>query len=134
MTAPQDPFAAPGDDDRPSGGAPGYGQQPSGQQPGYGQQPQYGQQPAYSEQPAYGQPAYGYAPARSGTSGLAIGAFVAAFFCAPAGIIMGFIARNQIKTSGQGGNGLALAAIIIGIVSIVLGVLVVGAGFSSTSP
>lgn len=127
MTTPQDPFASGGDDRPGDSSQPGFGQPPYGQQPGYGQQP-------------YGQPAYGgggYAAPRSGTNGLAIGALIAAFFCAPAGIIMGVIARNQVKQSGQGGSGLALAGIIIGIVSIVFGVLIFGAALTtgvSTGP
>ncbi|NQX29573.1 DUF4190 domain-containing protein [Microbacteriaceae bacterium VKM Ac-2854] len=38
-------------------------------------------------------------------------------------IVLGFIGLNQVKTTGERGRGLALAAIIIGIVSIVLGIL-----------
>jgi hypothetical protein len=39
------------------------------------------------------------------------------------GVIFGFVALNQIKQSGEGGRGMALAGIIIGGVAIVLGVL-----------
>jgi hypothetical protein len=107
-------------------GQQGYGQQPAyGQptgQPGYGQQPygqqQYGQQP-YGQQP-YGQPAYGqqpgYAPqayARP-TNTMAILALVMAFVFAPAGLILGIVARRQIKQTGEEGDGLALAGIIVG--------------------
>jgi hypothetical protein len=107
-------------------GQQGYGQQPAyGQptgQPGYGQQPygqqQYGQQP-YGQQP-YGQPAYGqqpgYAPqayARP-TNTMAILALVMAFVFAPAGLILGIVARRQIKQTGEEGEGLALAGIIVG--------------------
>jgi hypothetical protein len=99
----------------------GYGQQPAyGQptgQPGYGQQP-YGQQ-QYGQQP-YGQPAYGqqpgYAPqayARP-TNTMAILALVMAFVFAPAGLILGIVARRQIKQTGEEGEGLALAGIIVG--------------------
>jgi uncharacterized membrane protein len=41
------------------------------------------------------------------------------------GIVLGFVAKNQIKESGgtQGGDGLATAGIVIGFVSILLGIL-----------
>jgi hypothetical protein len=104
----------------------GSGQQGSGQQ-GYGQQPAYGQptgQPGYGQQPygqqPYGQPAYGqqpgYAPqayARP-TNTMAILALVMAFVFAPAGLILGIVARRQIKQTGEEGEGLALAGIIVG--------------------
>jgi hypothetical protein len=102
-------------------GQQGYGQQGYGQQPAYGQptgQPGYGQQP-YGQQP-YGQPAYGqqpgYAPqayARP-TNTMAILALVMAFVFAPAGLILGIVARRQIKQTGEEGEGLALAGIIVG--------------------
>ena len=100
---------------------PGYGQQGYGQPPaqsGYGQQP-YGQQ-SYGQQP-YGQPGYGqpvgYAPPPQygrPTNTLAILALVMAFVFAPAGLILGIIARKQIARTGEDGAGLALAGIIIG--------------------
>jgi hypothetical protein len=58
------------------------------------------------------------APARTNT--LAIIALIAAFVFAPAGIICGFIARNQIKETKEQGDGLALAAILIGAVVILI--------------
>jgi hypothetical protein len=54
--------------------------------------------------------------ASSGTNTLAIIALIAAFVFAPAGIICGFIARSQIKVTKEQGDGMALAAIIIGAV------------------
>ena len=102
----------------------GYGQQPY-PQPAYGQPQGYGQQPGYG-QPSYGQPAYGqgtpgYGPpvgylpqyARP-TNTMAILALVMAFVFAPAGLILGIIARKQIRQTGEQGDGLALAGIIVG--------------------
>ncbi|MFZ2964900.1 MAG: DUF4190 domain-containing protein [Rhodoglobus sp.] len=63
------------------------------------------------------------APAAAPTNVLAIISLIAAFVIAPVGIILGFIAQNQIKTSGEGGAGLAKAGIILGIVFTVLYVL-----------
>lgn len=124
MTGPQDPFAAPDPENPPpSGGVPpGY--------PPYGQQP-FGQQPA-GQQP-FGQPPY---PQSSGTSPLAIGALISAFLCSPLGILLGFVAKSQINKTGQSGNGLATAAIVIGVVSMLLGVLLFASGMSNleTSP
>ena len=114
---------------QPGQGQPAYGQpaaQPYGQ-PGYGQQQGYGQaaygQPAYGQppygQPPYGQPGYGPPPgylppyARP-TNTMAILALVMAFVFAPVGLILGFVARRQIRETGEQGDGLALAGIIVG--------------------
>lgn len=106
----------------------GYGKQPHGQpaysqpapQPGYGQPP-YGP-PAYGP-PAYGQqmpgygPPVGYAPPPQfgrPTNTMAILALVMAFVFAPAGLVLGIMARKQIARTGEDGDGLALAGIIVG--------------------
>jgi peptidyl-prolyl cis-trans isomerase B (cyclophilin B) len=57
-------------------------------------------------------------PQSTQTNGLAIAALITSFFVSILGIILGFVALNQIKTSGEQGRGLALAGIIIGFVSI----------------
>jgi hypothetical protein len=62
-------------------------------------------------------------PGQQGTNTLAIVGLVASFFCGLAGIIMGVIARGQIKARGQKGDGLAIAAIVIGALNILFGVL-----------
>ena len=111
-----------------------YGQQAYGQQPydpanPYGQQA-YGQPyPAagydQSQYGAYPQPGYpqqqqpypGYAqpnPASRGTNTMAILALVFGIIVAPLGLVFGFVARSQIKKTGEDGDGLALAGIIIG--------------------
>jgi hypothetical protein len=123
-------------------GPPPYGQQPYdpnayGQPPydpnAYGQQPYdpnaYGQQPypaagPYEQDPygAYPQPGYqqpypGYGqpyPASRGTNTMAILALVFGILVAPLGLVFGFVARSQIKKTGEDGDGLALAGIIIG--------------------
>lgn len=116
-------------------GQPGqsYGQQPYGQ-PAYGQQsygqPAYGQQQAYGS-PGYGQPPYGQAPYGQAAPGygppvgyvpqyarptntMAILSLVMAFIFAPAGLVLGIVARKQIARTGEEGDGLALAGIIVG--------------------
>jgi hypothetical protein len=68
--------------------------------------------------------AYTYGgPARTNT--LAVVSLVAAFVFWPAGIICGFIARSQIRTTGEAGDGMALAGIIISICAALLTALFV---------
>ncbi|MEI2784241.1 MAG: DUF4190 domain-containing protein [Candidatus Nanopelagicales bacterium] len=67
-------------------------------------------------------------PPSAGTNGLAIGSLVLSLlglFCgigSIVGVILGFIARGQIKRTGQGGNGLAVAGIVIGIATLVISI------------
>ncbi|MDX3190576.1 DUF4190 domain-containing protein [Streptomyces sp. MN03-5084-2B] len=107
MTYPQDPNNPYGQQPPPSGGY---------QQPGYGQP-----YPPYSQYPGYpgGMPAEG--------PGLAVGSLVCSilglvlcFIIGIAGVIMGHIAYGKAKRGVADGQGLALAGIIIGYVSIVL--------------
>jgi hypothetical protein len=69
--------------------------------------------------PAY--PGYGYPPAYSPpTNGMAIASLVcslagiATCVSAPVGAILGHVARKQIRERGEGGDGMALAGIIVG--------------------
>jgi hypothetical protein len=88
------------------------------------------QPPAPPAQTPYG-PQYAYAPARP-TNGLAIGALVTSivsfFVCMPvgvAGVIMGHIARRQIRERDEDGDGLALAGIILGWIAAALTLVIV---------
>jgi hypothetical protein len=58
-----------------------------------------------------------------GTNTLAILALVFAFVFAPAAIVMGAIARRQIRRTGEQGMGLATAGFVLGIVFTALSVL-----------
>jgi hypothetical protein len=40
-----------------------------------------------------------------------------------AGIVLGVLARNQIKQTGEAGDGLALAGIVVGAVTLVISVI-----------
>jgi hypothetical protein len=88
---------------------------PSSGTPAYGQ-PTYGQ-PGYPQQPVYGQPMY---VASKPTNGMAIASLVCSLagllvlISAPVGAILGHIARKQIKETGEEGDGMALAGIIVG--------------------
>jgi hypothetical protein len=74
-----------------------------------------------TEQPAYGQP--GYQSQKTNT--MAILGLVFAFVFSPLGVIFSAIGLKQIKERREGGRGLALAGLIISILSIVLGILAV---------
>lgn len=54
------------------------------------------------------------------TNTLAIVGFVLSFFVAIAGLVCSIIARKQIRETGEGGAGLALAGLIISIVSMAI--------------
>jgi hypothetical protein len=72
------------------------------------------------------------------TNTLAILALVMAFAFPPAGLVLGIIARKQIRETGEEGDGLALAGIIIGAIALAFislvfvlpFVLLAGVGFS----
>jgi hypothetical protein len=103
----------------PPPGAPGYAP------PGY---PPPGYLPAGYGPPGYAPPGYapqGYPPVAWGrpTNTMAILALVMAFVFAPAGLILGIVARKQIRRTGEDGAGLALAGIIVGGIATALFVL-----------
>ena len=98
----QDPYAS------PASGAPSSGQ--PYQPPAYGQQPQpdYGQPQAYP--PPYG------GPQVATTNTMAILSLVFAFIFAPAAIIMGHVAKKQIRQTVEQGEGLATAGLWLGYI------------------
>ncbi|MEW1585182.1 DUF4190 domain-containing protein [Micromonospora vinacea] len=91
------------------------GAQPPATQPMHGYAPPGYAPPGYP--PQY--PGYGY-PQPPKTNGMAIAAFVLALIgftsciTAPVGAILGHVAQKQIRLSGEGGAGMAKAAIIVG--------------------
>ncbi|HUE31797.1 MAG TPA: DUF4190 domain-containing protein [Mycobacterium sp.] len=111
------------------------------------------QPPNYPPPPpgGYGAPppppgGYGYQPPpqATGTNRMAIASLVCSLFgwlCMIGGIlgiIFGFLALGQIRQSGQGGRGMAIAGIVIGVVVtaivIVAGILgAMSGGMSHTS-
>lgn len=122
----------------PQGGDPYGQQQPGGYDP-YAQ-PQSAQ--PYSGQPYSGQPYSGqpyaqqpyYPQAAPGTNTMAIlslifslaGMFVLPIVCSILGVIFGHMAKKQIPASGESGDGLATAGLIIGYIG--LGLWVLGCG------
>lgn len=59
------------------------------------------------------------------TNTMAILALIFAFLVAPLGIVFGFVARGQIRRTGEGGRGLATAGLVLGIVFTVIGIAAV---------
>lgn len=133
--------AQPGSTPPPSGYPPppgygqGYGQPPSGYGPPPGTPPSYPPPGGYAAPPPYQS---GYpAPPQSRTNGMAIGSLVSSVLAFPlgfcyvgplvaiVGVVLGIIALNQIKQSGEQGRGLAIAGIVVGGVVLVLTVLLV---------
>ena len=66
-------------------------------------------------------------PAAPKTNGMAIASLVTSIVCCgvPIGLILGIVAKNQIKASRgtQGGDGLATAGIILGALGFVVGII-----------
>ncbi|WP_019870744.1 DUF4190 domain-containing protein [Salinispora oceanensis] len=92
------------------GGQPQWGQQQWEQQQQWGQQqPQWEQQ-----QQQWGQQHHLYgAPKSPATNVLAVLSLVFAFVFAPAGIVLGHLARRQLRTSGESGGQLATVGLIL---------------------
>ena len=92
--------------------------------------------------PEYGAPyptGYGYPAAASGTNSLAIFSLVASvvglvpfcgFIFSIIGIVLGAIAINQIKKTGQAGYGLAVAGIVVGVATLAVGVIITTYAFN----
>jgi hypothetical protein len=59
------------------------------------------------------------------TNTMAILSLVLAFVFAPAGLVLGIMARKQIRQTGEDGDGLALAGIIVGGIATALFALMI---------
>lgn len=117
---PQEPAGTPG-----APGAPGeqptqpYGVQPGGPR-GWGQPPQ-----GYYPPPGY-YPPQGYAPLPAkATNGLAIASLVLGLMWmywlgSILALVLGYVARKQIREQNQSGAGMALAGIVLGWVGVAI--------------
>jgi hypothetical protein len=128
------PYGPPPASGQPPASAQPYGQPTTGQpygQPTTGQP--YGQTAPYQQPPqgyaygasGYGAPGYGapgYMPVAT-TNTLAILALVFAFIFSPAAIVLGHLAKKQIRQTGEQGEGLATAGLWLGYIFTGLGVL-----------
>lgn len=125
------PQPSPSQPEPPLGAPPQGGQQPplppGSPQQGYPQQgyPQPGYPQPGSPQQAF-VPGGQLPPEKPPMNVFAIIGFVGVFFLGIVGVVLGHIALSQIKRTGEGGRGFALAATIIGYVRIageILGVI-----------
>jgi len=109
----QDPYAAPASG-QPASGAPSSGQPYPPQFGDAGKGQPYAQ--PYGGQPYGGQPyPPQYAPVAT-TNTMAILALVFAFIFAPAAIVLGHVAKKQIRRTGEQGDGLATAGLWLGYI------------------
>ena len=117
---PQDPGQPYGQQPyQPQNPQPPYAQQPSAQQP-YGVQPQY----SAGYTPQYGAPT---APNNSmavvamvaGICGFTVVPFIGSIVA----VITGHMARKQIRQTGEGGDGMAVAGLVMGWIVIALTVI-----------
>ena len=119
---------------RPDAPPPSWQQQPPPQQPPGPAQGSWNpggyQQPQPYPQPGAWQPGPAPAAARP-TNTMAILALVFAFVFPPAGLVLGFLARQQIQQRDEGGEGLAMAGLIIGAIGTV-GYIILCAASAST--
>lgn len=79
------------------------------------------------------QPNYNSGAPIAKTNTLAIVGFVLAFVINIAGVIVSIVALNQIKQTGEKGRGLAIAGIIIGALSLIIGIISVIILFSAAA-
>jgi hypothetical protein len=100
------------------------------QPPSYPPPPPGGYPPPPGQYPPPPGPGYPPSQPAAGTNTFAIVSLVASLLgwvCVGIGsilgVVFGFLALNQIKQTGQGGRGLAIAGIAIGIISIVGGII-----------
>lgn len=123
----------------PPPGPPGYAPPPYPDPASYGAPsyppPPYGAPaPGYPPPTGYPAPGYagGYALPGQKTNSLAIASLVSScigilpFICGLGsiiGIVLGVVSLNQIKTTGEGGRGLAIAGIAVGAVTFLLSIL-----------
>ncbi len=112
---------------------------PYGTNPPSGQNP-YGQSP-YSPPPAPGGAGGGYGapggfpggsdPMPPKTDGVSIAALITSFLCclAPVGLILGFVGLSRTKGGQRKGRGLAIAAIVVGLLMSIVTVIIGAAIF-----
>jgi Domain of unknown function (DUF4190) len=104
--------------DQPQYGQPQYGQ------PGPYGQPPYGQSGQYGQPGPYGQPPYGAVGRKTNPLAIAslccgIGQVVAWILASIPAIVLGFMALNQIRQTGEDGRGMAIAGIVLGFIGII---------------
>lgn len=86
-------------------------------------------QPPQRHAPYGGQPPYGYPPPRP-TNGMAVASMVLGILWlywigSVLALVFGYTARKQIRERGEGGDGMAVAGIVLGWVGVGVFVIVV---------
>ncbi|MFC4007529.1 DUF4190 domain-containing protein [Nonomuraea purpurea] len=133
----QQPTSGGGYGQQPPSGGGGYGQQPPSGGGGYGQQPPSYQDLGYGQLPPSGgfgggpQQGYGYNPPQPrSTNGMAVASLVLGIigliFCGLTsipGVILGHIALNKIKRTGEEGHGMAMGGLVTSYITVVLWIL-----------
>ncbi|TDC77287.1 DUF4190 domain-containing protein [Micromonospora sp. KC606] len=116
----QQPEQPPSPYERPSEPPPPWGQ-PAEEQRQAPQPQQWGQPPPYPPQGPYGQ--YGAPTGGGGPNVMAILSLVFAFVFAPAGIVLGHLAKRQIRQTGDEGDQLATWGLVLSYAFTVIGLL-----------
>lgn len=123
MSNPNDPNASPA-------GPPPQPEQPSSPQYAPPAAPQYSApQPQYAAPQQPLAPQYQTQPPVRATNTLAIIALITSFFLSVVGVILGHISLSQIKRTGEGGRGLAIAALVVGYIGIAVWAIVIAVWF-----
>jgi hypothetical protein len=153
---PQNPYGAPPEQPTPASPANPYGTPPAPEQPATPATPPsaYGQPspPAYGQpaQPAYGQPGYGApgapmqaypqyaAPNNDAPKGMAITALILAFLGCTGlfflvSIVLAIVVLVRGKDGRNHGKGLAIGAIIVSILSLLVGIGILALGVYASS-
>lgn len=94
--------------------------------------------PPYSGQPPYGW-GYGYQPPPRRTNGMAVASMIVGILWlywigSILALIFGYVARGQIRRTGEGGGGMAVAGIVLGWIGIGLLVIFIIAVAAGTVP
>ena len=108
---------------------------PSGWQ-GPGSQPPSPPPPSYQQPPPGYQQQYGYSgypPASPGTNGMAIASMVLGivwiyWIGSILALVFGYVAKSQIRSTGQSGSGMATAGIVLGWIGVGFLVLFIALG------
>lgn len=76
-------------------------------------------------QPVTADRAVGLQPVSGGTNSMAVVALIMGLTVAPLGIIFGHIGLSQIKRTGEGGRGLAVAGLVLGYLGLALSIALI---------
>lgn len=125
MTAPQDPFSTPSDGNRPpTYGAPEQGGQPTG----YGTPAGYGA--PHGQPPRSPKNGFGIAALVLGILGLLTSLFFGGIVFGIPAIVLGALGRGRAKRREATNGGMALAGLVLGVVSLLISAAVIALGVS----